>query len=735
MTEIPRSNLRTAAALPDGQIRQTQPANESDHLRTLCEIMTEDPLDIDDQIYRALKVGLAMLQLDLGIVSKTVDNNCMILYFSPEDADVQKGQIFDLASTYCQLPCMEQDVVAIDHMAKSTFSGHPCYAAFGLESYIGAPFLIEGKPYGTVNFSSTVPRIKPFSETERNFVRLMGRWVGARLAANFQATALQNYQTKLEKLVAERTAALRRTNTRLLEESAENEAARKSLLKQQSFLSTLIETIPIPVFYKDTSGRYLGCNKAFEQFSEKSRSEIIYKTVYHMAPKDIAEKYEQRDRELFENPGTQQYEWKFPKRNGEERTIIFQKATFEDENGNIAGLVGSIFDITERIKLDKQLIRAQKLQAIGTLSNGIAHDFNNILSAMMGYTELARMKLSGNSQVRTDLDKVYTAGQRAVELVKQILTFSRESDQTIQPIEVGPLIKEVLKLLKASLPSTIEIRSSIRSEATILADPTQLHQVLMNLCTNAGHAMMAEGGVLEVVLDSTLGNCQPESSADKADTMPLMQLQVKDTGTGIPQHIIDRIFDPFFTTKDPGEGTGLGLSVVHGIIQDLGGKIDVTSKLGAGTVFKILVPLATEAEATRQLENELSLAEGSEKILFVDDEELLVNLNKSFLENMGYSVTGCTSSSEALAVFRDNPHGFDLVITDETMPNMTGKTLAAEINKIRPELPIILCSGYLSSLEKDNAAAWGIKAVLLKPVLAKVFSETVRQVLDKTAAT
>lgn len=723
---------RPTSAPIDDHVHQERIADESAHLRTLCEIMTASPLHFEEQVNRALQEGLAMLQLDLGIVSNIVGNNYTILFFSPFDAPLEKNQTFDLNTTYCSLTVKNKDVIAIDHMANSIYSGHPCYSSFSLESYIGVPIFVEGLTYGTLNFSSTVPRSTPFTEEDKNFVRLMGRWIGTCLASNTRNKELQRYRIGLEKLVTERTTELRNANEQLRTEIADNELARKSLQKQQVFLNTLIETIPIPVFYKDISGRYLGCNKAFEHFSQKPRSEIIGKTVFDMAPKEIAEKYEEKDRELFENPGTQQYEWKYRKSGGEDRSVIFKKAPFADESGRIAGLVGSVFDITDRIKKDKQFIQAQKLQAISTLSSGIAHDFNNILSVMMGYTELARMKLSDDSQVHTDLDKAYAAGKKAVELVKQILTFSRPSDQTIQPVKVGPIIKEVLKFMQTSLPANIDIRHSILKEATILADPTQLRQVLMNLCTNSWHAMMAKGGVLEVTLDAT--TIEPESAYSQAGLSAgsFVKIQVKDTGPGIPQNIIERIFDPFFSTKDPGEGTGLGLSVVHGIIKNLGGAIQVTSNPDAGSVFEIIIPMAEERSETASIEREAALPHGSENILFVDDEELIVDLGKQLFEKLGYLVTGCTSSIEALKIFKNNPHKFDLVITDETMPKLTGKMLAAELNIIRPETPIILCSGLVSDIDKDDAAAKGIKAFILKPMLTKTISKIVREVLDGT---
>lgn len=718
--------------LGDDQSQQKYSTNDSAHLQTLCELITETPVDFEDQVNRVLREGLTMLGLDLGIISNISDNNYTVLFFYPPEASLEKNQVLELNTTYCALTVKKKDVVDIDDVLDSPYSGHPCYSVFGLKSYIGVPLVVSGKPYGTLNFSSTVPRTTPFSEVERNFVRLMGRWIGSCLESNIREKELQSYRTELENLVKRRTTALKNTIQRLRQEILENQLAQKSLLEQQSFLNTLIETIPIPVFYKDIWKRYLGCNKAFEHLTGKPRSEIIGKTVFDFGPKEIAEKYDKKDRELFENPGTQQYEWKFQKSGGEERTVIFQKATFTDKRGETAGIVGSVFDITERNKIEKQLIQSQKLQAIGTLANGIAHDFNNILSVMMGFTELARMKISEGDPTRNDLDKVYSAGKQAGALVKQILSFSRKSDQKIQPVQVDPIIEEVLKLQQASLPTTIEIRRSILTEVTVLADPEQLHQVLMNLCSNSGHAMMAKGGVLEVTLDSTLLDSQSVFLKTGLSPGLYMKLQVKDTGTGISPDIIDRIFDPFFSTKAPAQGTGLGLSFVHSIIRDLGGIIDVTSTPGSGSVFEILIPIVAEVSEVASREREKALPHGSENILFVDDEELLVDLGKRLLEKLGYSVTGCTNSIAALTMFKANPHKFDLVITDETMPKITGTMLAAELSQIRPGIPVILCSGLISSINKDDAAAFGIKAFIPKPMLTKKISKIVREVLDGT---
>ena len=552
------SDKSVSQDLGDNHCQQKTSTNENSPLQTLCGIITETPLNFENQVSRVLQEGLTMLRLDLGIISNISDNDYTILFFSPQEASLEKNQTFDLNETYCALTVKEKDVVDIDDVLDSPFSGHPCYSTFGLQSYIGVPLVVEGKPFGTLNFSSTFPRAAPFSEVEKNFVRLVGRWIGSCLESNIRNKELQSYRNELENLVKTRTTALKNTIQRLRQEILENKLAQKSLLEQQLFLNTLIETIPIPVFYKDISRRYLGCNQAFEHLLESPRSEIIGKTVFDIGPKEMDEKCDEEDRVLLNNPGTQQYEWTYPKSGDGERTVIFQKATFKDENGKIAGLVGSIFDITERNKIEKQLIQAQKLQAIGTLANGIAHDFNNILSAMMGYTELARMKLSEGDSTRNDLDKVYIAGKRAGGLVKQILSFSSKSDHSIQPVLVDPIIKEVLKQQQATLPETIKIRSSILTEVTVLADPSQLHQVLMNLCTNAGHAMRTKGGVLEVTLDSTLLESQSLFSQTGLPPGIYMKLQVKDTGTGIPPDIINRIFDPFFRPNLPTKAKAWG---------------------------------------------------------------------------------------------------------------------------------------------------------------------------------
>ena len=387
-------------------------------------------------------------------------------------------------------------------------------------------------------------------------------------------------------------------------------------------------------------------------------------------------------------------------------------------------------DVTQQKTLESQLQRAQKMEAIGTLAGGIAHDFNNILSAVLGYTELAMCQVENRTAVQGNLQEVLNAGKRARDLVKQILTFSRQADYEQKPIQVKLVVKESLKLLRASLPTTIEIRQNIKSDSLIMGDLTQIHQIMMNLCTNAGHAMQAKGGVLEVSLTDEEVDLASVSGNPDLNPGHYLQLTVSDTGHGMRPEVMEQIFDPFFTTKGPGEGTGLGLSVVHGIVKSHGGDIHAYSEPGNGTTFKIFFPaIKGRAEVLTQLEK--PVLTGTEHILFIDDELALVKLGHQILESLGYKVTTRTSSIEALELFKAQPGRFDLVITDMTMPLMTGKELSAKLIKIRPDIPIILCTGFSSRINEEKGSAIGIQAFVMKPILRRTMAETIRRVLDQ----
>jgi signal transduction histidine kinase/ActR/RegA family two-component response regulator len=385
----------------------------------------------------------------------------------------------------------------------------------------------------------------------------------------------------------------------------------------------------------------------------------------------------------------------------------------------------------EENKLKAQLQRAQRMEAIGTLAGGIAHDFNNILTAIIGYTELLRYDLPEDSKAQASLEAIYEAGIRAKDLVQQILAFSRQSEEEKKPLRISTIIKEALKLLRASLPTTIEIRQNLESESgAVLANPTQIHQVLINLCTNSAQAMQEKGGVLEVSLEDA--DLDLEAAASNPGLKPgaYVKLTVRDTGSGIAPEIGERIFDPYFSTREPEQGTGMGLAVVHGIVESTGGGIAVGSTLGEGTTIHVFFP-RIENKVTPQARVLSPFPTGNERILFVDDEKALVDIGVQLLEHLGYQVVARTSSIEALEAFRNQPEKFDLVVSDQTMPNMTGEMLAKELLRIRPDIPIVLCTGYSEMISEEKAIALGIKKLIMKPILMREISQTIRQILDQ----
>jgi signal transduction histidine kinase/ActR/RegA family two-component response regulator len=385
-------------------------------------------------------------------------------------------------------------------------------------------------------------------------------------------------------------------------------------------------------------------------------------------------------------------------------------------------------------KLEMQLRQVQKMEAIGTLAGGIAHDFNNILGAIIGYTELAGMDAADDPAQQKKLKEVLRAADRAKDLIKQILTFSRRTEPEFKPVQVKAIAQETLELIRASLPATIRIDSDLQSDDVIQGDPTQIHQMLMNLCTNAGQAMEKKGGVLSIDLnnveiDTTLAMAYPELIPG-----PYLKLIIKDTGEGIPPETMERIFEPFFTTKAQGEGTGMGLAVVHGIIQSHKGTISVQSKLGEGSVFSVFLPRIVHPPDTAPVAEMTDLPRGSEHILFVDDEETLIDVGKAILESLGYTVTTTSSSEKALTFFKFNPDAFDLVITDMTMPQMTGDKLTEELLQIRPNLPIIICTGYNRRISEEKARQIGAKGFLMKPLLLQDMAIMIRTLLDGSSA-
>lgn len=389
----------------------------------------------------------------------------------------------------------------------------------------------------------------------------------------------------------------------------------------------------------------------------------------------------------------------------------------------------------EKMELELQLSQKQKMDAIGTLAGGIAHDFNNILAAMQGYLELSLDDLPEDSAVRDHLEQILSCTNRATKLVKQILTFSRkdQQEQEKEPVQISSIVKEVLGMLRSSLPATIKICRKIQADSSmVLADSTQIHQVLVNLCTNASHAMRETGGLLEVSLKDVNLESETRIGDEHLVPGPYVKLSVSDSGCGMEKKVLERIFEPFFTTKKVNEGTGLGLSVVHGIIKSHNGAITVNSKPGKGTTFDIFLPKIESGEIQEPQSSEPTNKE-KEVILIVDDEEVMVDVTRQRLERLGFDVVAKTSSIDALEAFQEEPDKFDLVITDQVMPNMTGTQLARELISIRPDISVILCSGFPENVCPDELESIGIKEFILKPISKQEIAEIIRKVLDKSS--
>jgi signal transduction histidine kinase/ActR/RegA family two-component response regulator len=388
----------------------------------------------------------------------------------------------------------------------------------------------------------------------------------------------------------------------------------------------------------------------------------------------------------------------------------------------------------EKQDLTKQLYQAQKMEAIGTLAGGIAHDFNNILAPIIIGAELALTTTPVDNQAHPMLQKVLSAGIRAKDLVQQILTFSRQSDVETSPLRLQPIIKETIKLARASLPATIEIRQDIRAENDlVLANPTQMHQVMMNLIANAGHAMRPKGGILEMTLNNMHLDDAAVAGLPEITAGHYVLLTVRDTGHGMERRTMEQIFNPFFTTKERGEGTGLGLSIVHGIVRGYGGAITVESQPGVGTTFTLYLPV-TKTEVVEKTKAADPLPQGTESIMLVDDEPVIAEVYSQMLEQLGYKLDARTDPRDALAAFRSDPKAYDLVITDMTMPRMTGDKLAAELLRIRPDIPVILCTGFSEQITEQKALDMGIRDFIMKPIVTSNIAQKIRKALDREKA-
>jgi len=506
--------------------------------------------------------------------------------------------------------------------------------------------------------------------------------------------------------------------------------------KSEKRFRDLFESL-IDVSYRtDSEGNFIVISPSSEKIFGYRPEEVLGRQITN-AYRDPA----RRDdfmAQIRRDGHVENFEAEIRKKDGSFVWVSTNAKLLTNAEGSFIGIEGVTRDISqlkksekEKLDLEENLRQSQKMEAIGTLAGGIAHDFNNILAAIIGYSEVAMDEIPESSPARQSIREVLNAGHRAKELVRHILTFSRKSEPYYAPVQIHLIVKEALKLLRASIPASIDIRQDIDSQCeTIVADPTELHQVVMNLCTNAAQEMEKKDGVLSVSLerlDLSADNLQKEPTLTPG---PYVKLSVSDTGHGIAPDNIDRIFDPYYTTKEVGKGSGLGLAVVHGIVKRYNGMITVESKPNEGTTFNVFFPKAGEVE--HQVIKEIDpLPTGNERILVVDDETSVVNVIKQLLERLGYQVTTKNSSIEALELFRAQPNAFELIITDQTMPDMTGEQLAKALIDLRPEVLIILCTGYSPNIDAEKSKALGIREFIMKPIDKKELAITIRRVLDQ----
>lgn len=476
---------------------------------------------------------------------------------------------------------------------------------------------------------------------------------------------------------------------------------------------------------------YQAISKAYAHTLQRTRDDVIGKTVSEIFGPELFNKIIKPMADQCLGGKNIRFQIWLPFA-GDDRKLLDIEYTPHYEKGQkektVSGYVECTRDITDVKKLEAQLLQTCKMEAIGMLAGGIAHDFNNILSAIMGYAELSIAQTSKASELHEYQQQILQASQRATDLIKHILAFSRKNKQELQLVQIKNVLNEVLDFIRASLPSTITIRCKIESEAYVMGDATHIYQILMNLCVNAGFAMRKKGGILKISLSDI--ELDTATVAPYSEMRPghYIKLSVSDTGSGMTPEIKERIFDPFFTTKEKGKGTGMGLSLTYDIIKSYGGGITVESTPGHGALFDVYFPAVKSVKPT-EVDTDTNVLGGNERILFVDDEDTLVDLGKQMIEFLGYRVTALVNSQEAFNLFQKDPYAFDLVITDLVMPRMSGDELAQNMLAIRPDIPVILITGFAEQMTPEKAELIGVKKLVTKPIVMKDIAKLIRDAL------
>lgn len=517
-------------------------------------------------------------------------------------------------------------------------------------------------------------------------------------------------------------------------EVSERTAARTSVVELKSWLKGILQTATNVAFIvtdaEPESFNVLEFSPGAEKIFGFTRSEIIGTPLTHLDPPNLANALSSKLQGLLTSHGNFAEETDLTRRDGQLFAAWRSTYTLQKSDGKVYAFLDVIHDISEKRDLETRLRRSERMESLGALAGGIAHAFNNILTGIMGSAELALQSLTPGQTEFRNVEQVLLAAKRAHELVQQILRASRHSDETPKMVNLGEIVSEALILLRASIPRTVEIRTSIETGSeSVKAVPVDLLQILLNLSSNAAYAMRKEGGVLEIKTKVVRYVASDKNKPVDLEPGRYQRLEVVDTGEGIPIEAQQHIFESSFTSKEEGQGTGLGLSVVRGIVSKCGGSIDFESNVGQGTKFVVHLPIANEVPKAAPAEP-VDLQKGSERILFVDDEMMLISVGRQMLEHLGYQVTTCSSGEDALSIFQAAPQDYDLVITDQTMPGMTGITLTERLKKIRADARIVLCTGYSQVLDRDKIRAAGVTGIIEKPVRLQSLAATLRSVFE-----
>ena len=553
---------------------------------------------------------------------------------------------------------------------------------------------------------------------------------------------LRQTQTGLEKKLTERTREISIINEKLKKDIDYRKHTEHKLRESREKLELALDSSNSGIWEWDFKKQLFYMDDRILKILGYKRNEIpkgLKGQEYLHHPEDFPDVLKKINSHAHGEISSFEDEYRVRAKDGQYRWLrSCGKISKWDKEKNPETISGTAVDVTEEVedRKEKELLKnslhqAQKMQAIGTLAGGIAHDFNNILSGIFGYAQLAEINIDNPEKAKKDLEKIIQGAQRATELIQQILTFSRQTEHEKHSVKLYLIIAEALKLIRSTIPTTIEIRTNYNSNAEALADPIRIHQVIMNLCTNAYHAMRVSGGILTVELDEIDIPDQDQTPDFDIPDGRYIILKVNDTGKGMDQQTLEKIFDPYFTTKEIGEGTGLGLSLVYGIVEDHGGYIRVYSDPGKGSAFNIFFPITDKNKLSADKKSDSGpLAKGTETIMIVDDEDAILTSTQELLEDYGYKASAFSNGSYAFDEFKKNPSQFDLIITDMSMPQMTGDTLATKVLKIRNDMPIIMCTGYSESFTIDQALKLGIKRYIQKPIDSQRLLLLIREVLD-----